>query len=559
MQQVLTNRNIQLTFIGIVLFIFFLGNFQLSLWDNSEAATALIAQQIAQTGNWHILFYDTFEGIVAHPLQIWETVLTYKVFGVNEFSTRFPSAIYIILTLMVLFYFVRRLYNETLALLAVAILSTSFLVPTIAKVNLTETGLLFYSTVMFFTFLSSLKEDNWKITATFWVAALLSTFQGGFVSIVAISSVWGVLFFLKKDLRKQLFHIKPYLLIVAVLPILIWANRSASASATFEITKEAAQLYEIMFLKDNSIHIGRQSLFLIIGFLPWLAFLPASLFRLGKDAIKKEETAIIYGSFVVFGYLIYEFVPTSMHLPSVMIYPALAVLMAKKVLGYEAACERFQNRPINEHLTIRAKKAGFQDENIIKTSQLLGVIGVFCITFILGMIGYSQGVGIMKTGFVGMILWVTSFLVAIGLYSRNSLLMFYGIISGGLLFMLFGWLLAVPVLEPARSLSKRTVQAIEKIENKGEIIVATSGDYILPSLSFYLNNSQLDSKLITDKTKIKTLYLDDKKHTFILDDYQYKALKETANAEETKANRIEPIEGILLKNFKKGNYWIVNE
>ena len=53
------------------------------------------------------------------------------------------------------------------------------------------------------------------------------------------------------------------------------------------------------------------------------------------------------------------------------------------------------------------------------------------------MVGYSQGVGILRTGFVGMILWITSFIVAIGLYARNSDMIFYGSVAGGLLFILF--------------------------------------------------------------------------------------------------------------------------
>ncbi|NJN78224.1 MAG: phospholipid carrier-dependent glycosyltransferase [Saprospiraceae bacterium] len=110
--------------------------------------------------------------------------MTYKIFGVNEFTTRFPSVVYIILTFMTLYYFVRKLYDENLALLAIVILATSFLVPTLAKVNLAESGLIFYSSVLFFTFWASLKSSDWKMTTAFWVAALLSTFQGGFVAIL---------------------------------------------------------------------------------------------------------------------------------------------------------------------------------------------------------------------------------------------------------------------------------------------------------------------------------------------------------------------------------------
>ncbi|MFK7948365.1 MAG: ArnT family glycosyltransferase [Saprospiraceae bacterium] len=557
MQSIITNRNIQLAFVGVVLFILFLGNYQFSLWDNSESSVALMAQQVIQTNNWIPVFYSFSDGIAFHPLQIWETVLSYKIFGVNEFATRFPALMYVILTLVTLFYFTRTWYNEKVAILAVVILSSSFLFPTLAKVNLVESGLLFYATVMFGTFWSSLKAKDVKMTVAFWVAALLSTFHGGFVAIVPFVGAWFVLFFMKKDWRQALMNIQPYLIIVAVIPVITWAIMSTESAENSNIPSSSL-IYRHFLDTSTSVNIGRQTFLLLIGFLPWIALLPSSLIRLVKDVIKQDDTALFFGSWIGFGYILFEFLPTAMQMPSVVIYPAIAILMAQKFWNHEAACERFQNAPINEHIEIRARKAKFQEEDVMKTAQLLGVITVFVITFILSMIGYSQGVGIMRTGFVGMILWITSFIVAIGLYARNMNLFFYGAVSGSLLFVLFTWLLVIPVLEPARSFTKRTVEVIEKMEHKGKVIIATHDEYNLSSLPFYLNRKNIDASFL-HKESIKSRYLNDEKEVFILDDYEYKALKEIANSEEHKATKIIPIEGILMKDRKAGNYWIVQE
>ncbi|MFT6148316.1 MAG: 4-amino-4-deoxy-L-arabinose transferase-like glycosyltransferase [Saprospiraceae bacterium] len=552
MQQVLTNRNLQLTFIGIVLFIFFLGNNQLVLWDNAESAVALMAQQIVESGDWGILFFNFSDGILTHPLQVWETAISYYVFGVNEFATRFPSIIYIILTFAALFYFVRRLYSETLALLAIVILASSFLVPTLAKVSLAESGLLFYATVMFFGFWSSLKGADLKITIAFWAAILLSTFQGGFVAAFAMAGSWVILFALKKNLRSQLLQLKPWLFPIVLIPIIAWAFITNTDASIIQRTP----FYDTFLNPSTSVSFGQQTIILLLGFLPWLAFLPSSIFRLVKDFIKQEEEAIFYGSWIFLGYLIYEFVPSAMYVPSVIIYPAIAVLMGKQFLDFEAACERFEDAPINEHLEIRVKKAGFHQENLTKTTQLLGVIVIFGIIFGLAMFGYSQGVGILKTSFVGMLLWMAGFGTAIGLYARNSQITFYSTISGGLLFMLFGWLLVVPVMEPARSIAERTGGIIEKIEVENQVILSVSDQYALASLPFYLNNKSIEYQVFTDVKELETLYLSSEKMIFVLDDYQYKALKETVNAKEHKADKIIPVEGIL-KGFRGGNYWIV--
>jgi 4-amino-4-deoxy-L-arabinose transferase-like glycosyltransferase len=553
MQQILTNRNLQLTFIGIVLFIFFLGNNQLVLWDNAESAVALTAQQIVQTGNWTVLFLNFEDGISIHILQVFETALMYKIFGINEFATRFPSVLYVIFTFVTVFYFVQKLYSETVALMTVVILATSFFVPTLAKINLAESGLLFYATVMFFAFLSNLRTSDLKVTIAFWVATLLSTFQGGFVAVFAIAGTWGILFFFKKNLRSQLLKLQPWLFPIVLLPIIAWVFMTKTDGSTIRMTP----FYDTFLNPSTSVSFGQQTIILILGFLPWIGFLVVSLFRLGKEFIKKEEEAILYGSWLILGYLIYEFVPSAMEIPSAIIYPAVAVLMANQFLDFEAACQRFNNAPINEHLTIRVKKAKFQQENLVKTAQLLGIISVFGITFGLAIIGYSQGVGILRTSFVGILLWISGFAVAIGLYGRNSQIAFYGAISGGLLFMLFGWLLVVPVIEPARSVSQRTTNIVEKLAVKNNVLIVVSDEYALASLPFYLNNKSIEySTALLDSNALKIMYLEQPNTTFILDDYQYKSLRETANAEATKASKIIPVEGIM-KNFGAGNYWIV--
>ena len=563
MQSIIKNRNIQLTFVGIVLFIFFLGNYQFSLWDNSESVVALTAQKAALTGDWTPAFFSFVDGIRLHPLQVWETIISYEIFGVSEFATRFPALLYVVLTLVTLFYFVRNWYDEKTAILAIVILSSSFLLPTLAKVNLAESGLLFYATVMFGAFWSNLKTKDLKMTIVFWVAALFSTFHGGFVAIIPFVGSWLVLFFVKKEQRQALMNIQPYLIIVAIIPIIAWAMMNKVDADSLKIDPSMFFNSSDLTKNSTSVNIGRQTFLLLIGFLPWITLLPASLVRLGKEAVKRDETALFFGAWIVFGYVLFEFLPTTMQMPSVVIFPAIAILMAQKFWYHEAACERFQNAPINEHLEIRAKKAGFQEENVMKTSQLLGVIAVFVITFILSMIGYSQGVGIMRTGFVGMILWITSFIVAIGLYARNMNMVFYGAVSGGLLFVLFTWLLVIPVLEPARSFTKRTAETVEKLEGEGTVIVAVSDEYALPSLPFYLDKKSVKFSFNSDKKTIKetvkSLYFEDKKHTFILDDYQYKAIKKIVNSDKNKAAQMIPIEGVLMKDRRAGNYWIVQQ
>jgi len=553
MENLLTNRNIQLSFVGFVLFIMFLGNSSLTLWDNAESQTALIAQQIVETGNGKILFSNFFDALKAHPLQVFETVLSYQIFGINEFSTRLPSILYIILTFVALIYFTHKIYNEKTAILAAVILGSTFGVVGFAKINLAESGLIFYETVMVLALWVHFKTPNWKYLAAFWISMALSFFQGGFVAVFPIVTAVGILFFIKKDWQPKIKAIKPWLLGVILLPLV------AYLIMTFAVKTLAPQeVFQNVFLENKgSLNFGRQTMLLIVCFLPWLAFLPTALVRLTKQIIKKEDEALYFGAVLVFGWLIYEIVPTSMSLPSAMIYPILAILISKRFLEYEAACNRFDNLPINQHVEVRVKKANFKDENLIKTVQLLGVILVFGLMFVLSMISYSQGVGILKASFVGMILWITSFIVAIGLYSRNAKLILMNATIGGILTMFFGWLLIVPIIEPARSVAYRTATQITKIAKEQPVILYTETPYNLPSLPFYLNQNKVNYTFTNDYDKLMKSYLNNDSTTLIVDEFTFKTMKATVTEGKYKAEKLEAVEGILFTEFKSGNYWIV--
>jgi len=61
------------------------------------------------------------------PLHPWLVSKSFKIFGFNEFGARFPSALMGILTLIVIFFGVRRAFDEKTAILSVIILASSSL------------------------------------------------------------------------------------------------------------------------------------------------------------------------------------------------------------------------------------------------------------------------------------------------------------------------------------------------------------------------------------------------------------------------------------------------
>nr|MCU0361594.1 glycosyltransferase family 39 protein [Bacteroidia bacterium] len=98
-----------------VLFVPFIGNCNLFDWD--EVNFAECAREMLVTGNYsqvQIAYKPFWE---KPPLFIWMQAGSMKLFGINEFSARFPNALCGILTLLTVFFIGKKLQSQKLGLL----------------------------------------------------------------------------------------------------------------------------------------------------------------------------------------------------------------------------------------------------------------------------------------------------------------------------------------------------------------------------------------------------------------------------------------------------------
>ncbi len=119
-------RNVCLiSIVASLLFIPFLGNVHLFDWD--EINFAECAREMLVSGDYfkiQINFQPFWE---KPPLFIWFQVLCMKIFGVNEFAARLPNALCGILSLNIIYFMGKRIYNQRFGLLWVLVYAGSIL------------------------------------------------------------------------------------------------------------------------------------------------------------------------------------------------------------------------------------------------------------------------------------------------------------------------------------------------------------------------------------------------------------------------------------------------
>ena len=111
-------------FLGIVLFIPFLGNFHLFDWDEINFAES--SREMLVSGNFMQVQVNFEPFQEKPPLFFWLQSLSMKIFGVNEFGARFPNALIGILSMLILFGLGKKIRDVKLGLIWVLIYIGSF-------------------------------------------------------------------------------------------------------------------------------------------------------------------------------------------------------------------------------------------------------------------------------------------------------------------------------------------------------------------------------------------------------------------------------------------------
>lgn len=112
-------------FISIIFFLPYLGEVHLFDWDEINFAEA--AREMIVTGDYLTVRIDYKPFHEKPPLFFWMQVVSMKIFGINEFAARLPNAVTGMITLLLLYVFGKKIFDDKFGLLWVISYLGSFL------------------------------------------------------------------------------------------------------------------------------------------------------------------------------------------------------------------------------------------------------------------------------------------------------------------------------------------------------------------------------------------------------------------------------------------------
>jgi 4-amino-4-deoxy-L-arabinose transferase-like glycosyltransferase len=260
----------------------------LGLTDRDEGRNAEAGREMLETGDWMSPTYN-YEPRYAKPaLVYWLMSASYTVFGIGEFAARFPSAIFGLGLVVMLYGFLARLRGPNEGLLAALMLALNLQMIGLNRMALTDSVLIFFTTLALFSFWIGLQTAQhrrpwlWLCYAAMGFATLAKGPVGFLVPLIVIA--------LYLSLTKQwpLFWQEGKPLAGPLLTILIavpwyagmwWLHGSEYAAS--------AQANTVgRFLKPMEGHSFGFLFYipvLLLGFFPWSGWLIFAWYAVAKD------------------------------------------------------------------------------------------------------------------------------------------------------------------------------------------------------------------------------------------------------------------------------------
>jgi len=271
------------------------------------------------------------------PLYYWLVVLSFRAFGVNEFSARFPSCVIGILGVICVYLLGKLFVNKRTGFFAGLVLATcvKYLVLSRACVTDIALGVLTLASFLFFFYgyFAKSGKTKWYLLSACFLG--LSVLTKGPVGVFLPFVIIGIYFVLAKELNfkrlKEIPFIRGTLLfLVVAVPWYILMHRVHGK----EFIDVFFGFHNITRFLHPEHKWGDYFYYYVpviaVGFFPWTAFLPLGIWQAVREKEKRIRSANLFLA-VWFSVILIFFSISRTKLPTYIfpLYPALALLLGR--------------------------------------------------------------------------------------------------------------------------------------------------------------------------------------------------------------------------------------
>ena len=333
----------------VILYFYRLGS--VGLIDVDEPRYAEAGREMLESGNWVVPYFNYSVRFDKPVFFYWLEAVSMKAFGVNEFSSRFPSVLCAFVCVSVLFVFLKTFYDTSFALVGTLLLMSCFEFAALSRFSVTDMALTSFISSSVFSFflgyheiINSHRLFKFQITEfSFWyiigfIFLAFAVLTKGPVAVVIMALIFLPFFWwierLNYFFKSSSFWIGFFIFLFLVIP---WYASVHSATGG-EFTKVFFGVHN--FSRFTSVVSGhRGSIFyfipvILIGFLPWTFFLPQAIFTLMKRGLRNllssttEQVPWFCLWWFIIVFVVFSFSKTKLLTYILPLFPALSVIVS---------------------------------------------------------------------------------------------------------------------------------------------------------------------------------------------------------------------------------------
>jgi len=302
-----------------------------SLKEPDEGRYAEIPLEMVEGDDWVVPHLDHVRYFEKPPLFYWTVAVSYTIFGVNEWSFRFPNALSAFACIMILYCVLRRWFPEEAAFISSAILLSSFGFFAMARIVTLDMFFTLWLFCALIAFAGYYKERKGRFLYIFYVALGLATLTKGPVCVI-LAGITIILFLMTEGNLAFLKELKPLrgLVIYAVITlpwIIAMALKEKEFLYFFFIDQHVLRFFTAKHKHSGPVYYFLPVLF--VGLLPWSVLIPRGIVNAWRNS---ELRLFAIWTFVVF--IFFSLSSSKLHPYILPVFPALAILIGHLIHSY---------------------------------------------------------------------------------------------------------------------------------------------------------------------------------------------------------------------------------
>ena len=307
-----------------------------TLWDNSETVYGEVAREILLFGDPIVMHLNAHPWFVQPPLFFWVAALSAKLFGVNAWALRLPSALATIGMGAAVGLCAGRLVSLRAAIFCSIILSTTIMQAVIGRLAIMDALLDLAVTLTIFGVFAALRSGRERYWYGAWVTAALGFLAKGPVAIVVpalVLAVW-IVWERRRGDALQMPNLRAWLLaplcmLVIVLPWMVLLARAAGPASLAEVFGHYSVGRYLGAIENQSGPLWYYLPVIVLGFFPWSAFLIPALGR-AWHASREPQAALLRLCFAwsIVPFVFFSLAQTKLPNYIALMIPAQAMLVA---------------------------------------------------------------------------------------------------------------------------------------------------------------------------------------------------------------------------------------